>query len=355
MLLLTATSTPLSTTDARYIYRCLDASDKQAIKLVSLLTATPKLTKTFLSRCQSLAQSIHKKVSRCVPVLGTRNPEFNEVLDSCTFLTQNFSSKLTFPSRFRTQKAQTFLCGGFGLLDRIKATRASIRVLLEVVGEILAARSGGQEGQISGEKDASQLEDFFTKAERDKGWKIQREDSSKTAQSTATQRDTFGIGCQVVKDLTLPYNTLLDDEIEVGLVSFSIILLEAYRLPETVLSTCGTIAPLHKVFGSYVVLQNATLMGIHQDLMQVIKEGKNKVDEERFRHLIPYLSKNYPDTQEVLARTFPSGPTKFARHHYYSPLLPRQLINTPRFSLGNWSFLTDRTTRTRPEHSRSSS
>ena len=351
MLLLTSTSTPLSTTDARYIYRCLDASSKQINKLASLLEDSKRFTKTFLSRCQSLAHSAHKKLSRCTTVLGSRNPDFNTLLEEVSRLARTFTSKVTFPSRFHT-RARNGSVAPMTLLNRTRLVREALLALLHVVGDMLAARSGQPTAPKENEPNPSLLEDFFAKAEKDKGWKIQRGPVPKEKDPAACGDDPFGIGCQIVSDLSLPYNMLLPDDVEVGLVSFSIILLEAYRLPQTVLRECGNMSPLHKIFGSYVVLQNVTLMGIHQDLMRVVGKGKEQIDESRFRNLIPYLSRNYPETTDVLAKTFPSGPTRYARRHYYSPLLPRQLINSHQFSLGNWSFLTNRA-KAGTEHSRS--
>lgn len=349
MLLLTSTSTPLSVTDARYVYRCLDASSKQAVKLTSLLKSTDRFTKTFLSRCSALAHSIHTKLLRCTTVLGSRNADFNAVLKGANALSSSLSSKINFPSRFRP-RAATLSKGNLSLLERAKNIKASILDILRIVGEMLAVKTTPTT-EKEAEPESSLLEEFFVKAERDKGWKIQRGGQPKEKETSLgdVSIDPFGVGCRIVSELSLPYDTLLSDEVEVGLVSFSILLLEAYRLPETVLRECSHMTPLHKVFGTYVILQNATLMGIHRDLMKIIKGGKERVDEERFRHLMPYLSKNYPETKEVLSRTFPSGPPRFARSHYYSPLLPRQLIKTPQFSLGNWSFLTDRKT-TGSEH-----
>jgi hypothetical protein len=350
MLLLTATSTPLSVTDARYIYRCLDASSKQASKLATILKATDRFTKSFLSRCSNLAHSLHKKLLRCTTVLGTRNAEFNALLKDAGALSSAFSSKLTFPSKFRPRMAPRSK-GVASLFERAKSVKVCIKEFLHVVGEMLAVKTAGPATKEA-EPESSFLEEFFTKAENEKGWKIQRAPSPKEREESPygdESLDPFGVGCRIVEELSLPYDTLLAEEVEVGLVSFSILLLEAYRLPDTVLRECGQMAPLHKVFGTYVILQNATLMGIHRDLMKVIKEGKECVDAERFRHLMPYLSKNYPETTDVLSRTFPSGPTRYARSHYYSPLLPRQLIKTPQFSLGNWSFLADRNKKG-PEH-----
>ncbi len=367
MLLLTATSSPLSITDAQYIYRCLDASSKQASKLTSLLLKdNHRFTKTFLSRCNNLAHSLYKKLLRCATILGTRNVEFNVLLKEAAALSASLSSKLNFPSKFRRRSITTTTTNkraGEGstiiikkdstsLLDRVKVIQTSIIDIFQTVEKMLATRTSGISFKSEKEVEPKNrlLEEFFTKAETNLGWKVQRGSTSPKEKDTNLEGDPFSVGCCIVDELSLPYDTLLPNDVEVGLVSFSILLLEAYRLSKTVLRECGQMSPLHKVFGTYVILQNVTLMGIHRDLMRVIKGGKEVIDDERFRYLIPYLGRNYPETEKVLAQTFPSGPPRFARHHYYSPLLPLQLINAPRFSLGNWNFLADRNI-TGTEHS----
>jgi len=352
MLLLTATSTPLSTTDARYVYRCLDAASKHAEKLSSAIKKASRLTKTLLSRCHNLALSTHKKLARCSTVLGDRNPLFNSILDIAGMLTSFLGSHLLFPARFGGRKPPGAPEEGDLFTARVQALREGLRELLQVVGDLLAARNNpssvGASEAPKKEKETKPtvLEEFFTKVEESKGWKVQRVVASrKTPETTFPDLDTdpFGLGCHIAHELSKPYTTLLPDEVEVGLVSFSIILLEAYRLPETVLSTCGSASPLHRVFGSYVILQDALLIGVHRDLMKVMKNGQGHLDERRFQQFIPYLSKSLPDRAHQLAQTFPSGPPRYARHHYYSPLLPRTLIKgASQFSLGNWSFLTEK-------------
>jgi hypothetical protein len=182
------------------------------------------------------------------------------------------------------------------------------------------------------------LERFFERA-KGKGWRIQEARKSLTHPEVD---DPFGEGCYLLNDISVPYQKLLDDEVAVGLAPFPIVLLEAYRLPATVMRECARVTPLHKVFGHYVVLQQVHLMGVHRDLIQVADGKKSKVDTGRFRHLLPYLRRNFPGADAILDRSLPSGPARFARYHYYTPLLPRTLVGDSDFSLGKWCLLTTR-------------
>jgi len=87
-------------------------------------------------------------------------------------------------------------------------------------------------------------------------------------------------------------------------------------------------------------LQEVPVMGVRRDLLQTVTEGKTTLDPFRFRSLLPYVKRNHPEYE--LSKAFPSGPARFARYHYYTPLLPISLTKNSDFHLGNWNFLVSR-------------
>lgn len=330
---------PLTTTDARYAYRCLDASLRQASTLQSVLGSANRPSKTLFSRCLNLATSLHNKTSRASRVMG-KHPQLLELLETTGLLTDSLRSRTLFPARFGAPSTDMLQA----LQKRVRTVETLGQGLLRELGEHLSRkeRRASSAAQAAPPRESDgMLEKFFERA-KGKGWRIQEVRKSQTAEVD----DPFGEGCYLLNDISVPYQNLLDNDVEVGLTPFPIVLLEAYRLSDTVFRECERVTPLHKVFGHYVVLQQVMLMGVHRDLIQ-IADGKkgSKIDTGRFRHLLPYLRRNFPGADDILDRSLPSGPARFARYHYYTPLLPRTVVRNSDFSLGKWCFLTTTTTR----------
>lgn len=323
---------PLTTTDARYAYRCLDATLKQASVLSSALGSAHKPSKTLFSRCLNLASSLHRKASRAGRVVG-KHQKFMSLMEVTGLLVDSFHSRTLFPARFGVVSTPPLTA----LLERVHIVELLGKGLLQELGAQLAKKEAPRAPAPPTEEDGM-FEKFFEKA-KGRGWRIQE---AQRDEQYADADDPFGEGCQLLNNLTAPYQNLLADDVEVGLTSFSIVLLEAYRLPNTVFRECARLTPLHKVLGTYVVLQDVMLMGIHRDLIQIMDGKKSRIDTGRFRYLLPYLRRNIPGADDILNISLPSGPTRFARYHYYTPLLPLSLVKLPDFSLGKWCFLTSR-------------
>ena len=321
---------PLTTTDARYAYRCLDATLKQASVLSSALVSASRPSKTLFSRCLNLANSLHRKASRAGRVVG-KHQKFLNLMEVTRLLVDSFYSHTLFPTRFGS--APTLAA----LLERVRTVDIIGKGLLQELGAQLAKKEAPRAPAPPTEEDGM-YEKFFEKA-KGKGWRIQ--EAQRDDQLDVD--DPFGEGCHLLNSLTAPYRSLLADDVEVGLTPCSIVLMEAYRLPNTVFRECARLTPLHRVLGTYVVLQDVMLMGIHQDLIQIMDGKKSRIDTGRFHHLIPYLRRNSPGADAILNTSLPSGPTRFARYHYYTPLLPLSLVRKPDFNLGKWCLLTTTT------------
>lgn len=324
---------PLTTTDARYAYRCLDATLKQASVLSSALVSASRPSKTLFSRCLNLANSLHRKASRAGRVVG-KHQKFMNLMEVTGLLVDSFHSRTLFPARFGS--ALVLAPTLAALLERVHTVDIIGKGLLQELGEQLAKKEAYRAPAPPTEEDGM-YEKFFEKV-KGKGWRIQEARRNELLDVD----DPFGEGCRLLNTLTAPSKSLLPDDVEVGLTPCSIVLLEAYRLSNTVFRECARLTPIHKVLGTYVILQDVMLMGIHQDLIQIMDGKKSRIDTGRFRYLIPYLRRNSPGADAILNTSLPSGPTRFAQYHYYIPLLPLSLVSQPDFNLGKWCLLTTR-------------
>jgi hypothetical protein len=263
--------------------------------------------------------------------------KIQDLLEVSGLLTASLHSRTVFPVRFGTLAATPATTIN-ELQKKLHAIELIGNGVLQELGEHLAKKDSAKRTVAAPPtEEDGMFERFFEKA-KGKGWRIQ--EVRRNEQHDVD--DPFGEGCYLLNNLSVPYHDLLADDVEVGLTPFPIVLLEAYRLPDTVFRECATVTPLHKVLGTYVVLQNVMLMGVHRDLIHVADGKKSKVDTGRFRYLLPYLRRNFPGADAILDRSLPSGPARFARYHYYTPLLPLSLVHKPDFSLGRWCFLTTR-------------
>jgi len=334
----------ITPTDARYIYRCLDAALKQISTLTDVLDLRQYSTRhsslTILNRCYELAQSAIRKLDRCTPFFPS-NPVFHEVLDSSVSLVSSLHSYLLFPVRGKTKRVVLVA----SLTNLSKRVRNGITEILNSISSLLVKKDKPTPkthvAPPTPPPPSSILVQFFSAA-KDRGWKVQEPRFSFSIEEEEAE-DPFFASCVLVKSLSQPYHTLLEEGVDLGVVSCNILLLDAYRLPATVISQCEDHHTLHKVFGTYVVLQNVPLIGVRRELLlRTFSDGKTKLDSSKFQKLLPRVKEEHPEICASIANTFPTGPARFARNHYYSPLLPNSLAESRNFNLGIWNFLVSR-------------
>lgn len=208
----------------------------------------------------------------------------------------------------------------------------------------------------------------FLETAKDRGWKVQ-EIQKEEEKELPEVEEGFNASCSAVTTLCKHTNFLLADFTPTGIIRFPIIATQGMSaftesiIREIIHAKLGY--EVHLVFGSYVVISNTLLVGIHKDLIptfatkvhvgsnqnvRVLKTPKTiernasklkiRIDCEYFKALVPYLSREYQPYSDFLNSVGPVNPSQLVGNHYYSPLLPTTLGKTDEFSMGVWSLLT---------------
>jgi hypothetical protein len=137
---------------------------------------------------------------------------------------------------------------------------------------------------------------------------------------------------------------LLSEDTKVGVSQQPIISYNTKRPPESVIQKYLTPSigyDIYLVFGSYLIINQMCLLGIHKDLLWVLDDNdKPKLDTDKFSCLMPFATNEMPQWAALLSQTHPIQPARRAGSHYYCPLVPTSILNSWGHGLGEWDFLT---------------
>jgi hypothetical protein len=182
------------------------------------------------------------------------------------------------------------------------------------------------------------MDPFLQKMEEEKGWKVVREEKDE-----GREDDEFSAHVDLLSEMQRPSRQLLPDDVLVGVLEFPVISLTAKRVTDTMVHTrlrphleCDA----HVVFGGYLLLTNMALVGIHKSIMRVYDDrDRVVVDNDKFPHLVHYLKSEHPEWEHLLSESYPIQPSRLVGAHFYSPLVPIEVLKTWENGIADWALL----------------
>lgn len=190
------------------------------------------------------------------------------------------------------------------------------------------------------------LNAFLEKAER-RGWTVTKTMKKVLKDAGVVPlEDDPGLeeSFDLLNELQSCQGSLLPDDMQMGVSQLAIISYNTKRPPESIVKKF--LDPhigydVYLIFGSYLVVNQMAMLGIHKDLMWISDEkNKPQLNVDKFYDLHPVVAKDFPQWANLLAQTYPVQPTRLAGSHYYCPLVPNTILNSWGHGLGDWDFLT---------------
>lgn len=175
---------------------------------------------------------------------------------------------------------------------------------------------------------------------RKKGWRVpecyEAETTDTTTDAGLELSELLLQSVQKDQDQLLPDNALL------GVIRFPAIVRLKSKLPDVTIKSCLHPAVgynLYMVFGAYLVVDHAIAIGINRSIMRFHGEKGIEVDVEKFDKLLPYVMNEFPDWKQKLTNLRPVLPVHASGMHYYSMMLPRNVVASNGMPIGDWQFL----------------
>jgi len=187
---------------------------------------------------------------------------------------------------------------------------------------------------------------FLEKAER-RGWTVTKTMKNALKQAgVIPMEDDPGLEAsfELLNDLQSYDCAFLSDDTEIGVSQLPIISYNMKRPPDSIIQKF--LSPrigydLYLIFGSYIVVDQMCLLGIHKDLVWTQDEkNKPQLDTDKFYSLYPSAANELQQWTGILRQTYPVQPARRAGNHYYCPLVPNAVLNSWSHGLGDWDFLT---------------
>lgn len=208
--------------------------------------------------------------------------------------------------------------------------------------------------------------DRFIEGVKTLGWKVQ--ESLKQEPLPEEMGAGFEASSRALAQLQKNKTQLLADKVLVGVIRFPVIFVQGeFLFTERVINVL--VNPefgfdIHRIFGGYLVINNALLIGIDQKITKVVKIRSNpytskldfcfmpsngsalqtttKTSPESINYysaLQPYLHKEYASVVQLLNRVKPVNPPLKVRNHFYYLLFPTELTAKCDLLINGWDFL----------------
>lgn len=212
------------------------------------------------------------------------------------------------------------------------------------------------------------LNTFFETA-KDRGWKVEGPKPEEESPTVEDPQTGFEASSDALAHLQQSKQSLLPESTLVGIVRFPVIFSQGEGIfSERFLSTL--VEPtyrfdVHRIYGSYLIMGNALLLGIKQEIAGTVHIRSNpsrnvpefwiSATEGKptsvgisgqgrgiwyYAALQPYLCREYSSVVGLLERVKPVNPPIKMRQHYYYLLFPNEVVGDSSFSVGSWTFHT---------------